>query len=99
MALAICIAFLNKLLAGLLMAQTNHICFGFNASHSTHDVISQLFELTALYRLSCEISKHLLGGTLINANFLHVHPICDKEVSDVNMPRALAIQGFPIPLQ
>ncbi len=48
MALAICIALLNKLLAGLLMAQTNHIYFGFNASHSTHDVFSQLSESTAL---------------------------------------------------
>jgi hypothetical protein len=47
-ALAIHLALLNKLLAGLLLAQANHICLGFNASHSTHDVISQLFEQTPL---------------------------------------------------
>jgi hypothetical protein len=90
MALAICISLLDKLLVGLLTTQTNHICFGFNASNSTHDVISQFSELTALKRLSHKISNHLLGGTPINANFLHVHQIHDEEVSDVNMPLALA---------
>jgi hypothetical protein len=89
-ALAIHVALLNELLAGLHTAQTNHICFGFNAPHSTYDVISQLSELTALYRLSHEIINHLLGGTPINDYFPHVQPIRDKEVSDVNVPCALA---------
>ena len=47
-ALAIHLALLNELLAGLLLALANHICLGFNASHSTHDVISQLSERTPL---------------------------------------------------
>ncbi len=47
-ALAIHLALLNELLAGLLSAEADHICLGSNASHSTHDVISQLSEQTPL---------------------------------------------------
>ncbi len=45
-ALAIHLALLNELLAGLLLAQANQVRLGFNAFHFTHDVISQLSELT-----------------------------------------------------
>jgi hypothetical protein len=89
MALAVFIALLNELLAGL-PAQSDHITIGFSASHSTHDVISEIPEVTALQRLGHKISNHLLGGTPINADFLHVHSMCDKEVLDVDIPHALA---------
>ena len=43
--LAIHLALLNELLS-CLPAKTDHISFGFNASHSTHDVISQISAVT-----------------------------------------------------
>jgi hypothetical protein len=89
MVLAISLALLNKLLAGLL-TKTDLISFRFNATHSVHDEISQIPEVTALQGLGHKISNHLLGGTTINADILHVHPICDEEVLDVGMPCGLA---------
>ena len=66
------------------------ISFGFNATHSTHDVVSQLSKVTAVQRFSPEVSNHLLSRTPMEADILHVHPISDEKVSDVNVPRALA---------
>jgi len=44
-ALAVHLALLNELLS-CLPAKTDHISLGFNASHSTHDVISQISAVT-----------------------------------------------------
>ena len=66
------------------------ISFGFNATHSTHDVVSQLSKVTALQRFGPDVSNHFLGRTPMEADLLHVHPISDEKISDVNVPRALA---------
>ena len=55
--------------------------------------------MTALQRLGPEVSNHLLGGTPLNADLLHVHAVAYKEVPNINVPRALATQGPPVLLQ
>jgi hypothetical protein len=95
MALAVHLTLLNNCLIGLL-ANTDHIVLGFCTAYSAHDVFSLISEVTSLQRFCHKISNHLLGGTPPNADLLHVHPICDKKVSDVNMPLALAAQSLTI---
>jgi hypothetical protein len=46
--------------------------------------------VTSLQRFCHKVSNHLLGRTPPNADLLHVHPIYDEKVLDVNMPCALA---------
>ncbi len=87
--LVVPLTLLSNCLVGLL-ANTDHIVLGFCTAYSAHDVISQISEVTSLQRFHHKVSNHLLGGTPTNADLLHVHPICDKKVSDVNMPCALA---------
>jgi len=48
-------------------------------------VISQSPEVTALQRLGYEISHNILCGTPLDAYFLHVHPIRNEEVSNVDL--------------
>jgi hypothetical protein len=56
------------------LANAGSINYGFNTSHSAHDIISKLSEMTALQRFSSEVNGHLLGRTPMEADFLHVHP-------------------------
>ena len=51
----------NLLLGNL--ADARSINFGFNTSHSAHDIISKLSEMTALQRFGPEVSNHLFGDT------------------------------------
>jgi len=50
--------------------------------------------MTALQRLGQEVSNHFLGGTPMEADLLHVHPVTNKEVPNNvpnnDLPRALA---------
>ena len=55
--------------------------------------------MTAWKWLGPEISNHLLGRTPVESDFFHIHPITNEEVSDVNVPRALAARGPPVSLQ
>ena len=55
--------------------------------------------MTALQRLGPEVSNHFLGGTPMEADLLHVHSVTDKEVPNINVPRALATRGPPVSLQ
>ena len=55
--------------------------------------------MTALQRLGPEVSNHLLGGTPMQADLHHVHLVTDKEVPNINVPRALATRGPPVLLQ
>ena len=71
-------AHLCNLLLGNL-ASAGSINFGFNTSHSAHDIISKLSKMTALQRFSPEVSNHLLGRTPMEADFLHVHLISNEE--------------------
>ena len=80
---------LTNLFLGSPTDASSILC-GFNASHSTHDVVSQLSKVTALQWFSPEVSNHLLSRTPMEADLLHVHPISDEKVSDVNVPCALA---------
>jgi hypothetical protein len=61
------------------LADAGSINFGFNTSYSAHDTISKLSEITALQRLSPEVSDHLLGRTPIEADFFHIHPIRNEK--------------------
>jgi hypothetical protein len=87
-------AHLCNLLLGNL-ANAGSISFGFNTSHSAHDIISQLSEMTALQRFNPKVSNHLLGRTPMEADFLHVHLISNEKVPDVDMPCAFTAQGPP----
>ena len=55
--------------------------------------------MTALQRLGPEVSNHLLGGTPLEADLLHVHSVAYKEVPNINVPSALATRGPPVSLQ
>jgi hypothetical protein len=46
--------------------------------------------MTALQWFGPEINNHILGRTPVEPDFFHIHQITDEEVSDVNMPCALA---------
>ena len=78
------------------LADACSINFGFNTSHSAYDIISKLSEMTALKRFSPEVSIHLHGRTPMEADFLHVHPISNEQVPDVDMPCALTARSPPI---
>ncbi len=66
------------------------ITLGFNTPNSAHDVITKLSEVTALQKFCPKISNHLIGGTPMNTDLLHVDSITHKEVPNVDMPSALA---------
>ncbi len=94
-ALAVHLTLLSNCLVGLL-ANIDHILLGFYTAYSAHDVISQIPEVTSLQGFHHKVSNHLLGWTPPNADLLHVHLICTKKVSDVDMPRTLAAWSFTI---
>ena len=86
-------AHLCNLLLGNL-ADAGSINFEFNTSHSAHDIVSKLSKMTALQRFSPEVSNHLLGRAPMEAVFLHVHPISNEKLPDVDMPLLLKALPF-----
>jgi hypothetical protein len=75
-----------KHLVYLMLTNPNLHTIGFNTANLTHDDVPQSLEMTALQWLTHKISHHVLCRTPLNAHFLHVDPICDEEVPDVNVP-------------
>jgi hypothetical protein len=45
--------------------------------------------MTFLHGFSHEISHHFLGGAPFDLNLLHVNPVGDEEISNVNVPSPL----------
>ena len=75
------------------LANAGSISFGFTTSHSAHDIICLLSEMTALQKFSPEVSNHLFGRTPMEADFLHVHRISNEKVPGVDMPCEFIAQG------
>jgi hypothetical protein len=69
-------------------------CCPCHTAYSTHDVISQIPELTSLQGLHHKTSNHLLTGRPLNAHFLHVHPICDNCQMMISLVR-LPFEALP----
>ncbi len=76
--------FLNSL------GDTPWITLGFHTPNPAHDIITQLSEVTALQGFCPKIGNHLLGGTPMNIDLLHVDSITHKEVPNVYVPSAFA---------
>jgi hypothetical protein len=51
--------------------------------------------MTALQRFSPEVSNHLLGRTPMEADFLHVHPISNEKVPDVDYALCASSRFIP----
>ncbi len=47
------------------------------------------FKMISLKGLSHEIRHHFLGGALFDLNLLNVDPICNKEISNIDVPSPL----------
>ncbi len=43
-------------------------------------------EMTTLQGLGHKISHHMLGGAPFDLNFLHVDPVSDEEVTNIDVP-------------
>jgi hypothetical protein len=77
------------------LADAGSINFGFNTSHSAHDIASKLSEMTALQRFSPEVSNHLLCKTPMEVDFLHVHPISNEKYWMLICLVPLLLQALP----
>jgi hypothetical protein len=57
----------------------------FDRSH-THNQVTQPPEMTTLQGLGHKISHHILGGAPFDLNFLHVDPVIDEKVMNIDVP-------------
>jgi hypothetical protein len=53
---------------------------------NTHNQVTQPPEMTTLQGLGNKISNHILGGAPLDLNFLHVDPVSDEEVMNIDVP-------------
>jgi len=54
-----------------------------------HNQTTQSPEMTSLKGLSHEISHHFLGGAPFELNLLHVDPVSNEEISNIDVPSPL----------
>jgi hypothetical protein len=65
----------------------------------SHDLVAELPEKSALGGLGHKVDDHIAGGAPLHGHLLLFYPIRHKEVTDVDVLRALAAPSLAIPFQ